>query len=99
MSNLVVVELSTGYAVSFAPQRSQALARANPEDLAEIEIDYLGLSLFFPRLDDGLLVGALARGRFGSDRWEAAWQASHPVEDRTFAPTPHNITMGAGAEA
>jgi hypothetical protein len=26
----------------------------------------------------------LARGRFGSDRWEADWMAAHPLENNPF---------------
>lgn len=82
--NLVFVELNTGYTVAFPPQRSQTLHDAKPEDLVDIEIDYPGFSIYFPRLDDGPLVTSLARGRFGNDRWEAAWLAAHPLENRPF---------------
>ena len=82
--NLIFVDLNTGYSIAFPPQRSQPLQDAKPEDLVDIEIDYPGFSIFFPRLDDGLLVPSLAQGRFGNDRWEAAWLAAHPLENRPY---------------
>lgn len=79
-SNTVIVQLNTGYTVAFSPQRSQALHEASPADLARIEIDLPGSSIYFPSIEDGLLVASLAHGRFGSDRWEAAWAAAHRAD-------------------
>jgi hypothetical protein len=83
-SNLITVELNTGYFVSFSPQRSQPLAKAKPEDLTEIEITFPGFGLYFPRLDEDISVKAIALGRFGSDRWEAAWHDAHPRNQRPY---------------
>ena len=27
---------------------------------------------------------AIAKGRFGNDRWEAAWRVAHPLEERPY---------------
>ena len=72
-SNRILIDLNKGYSIAFAPQRSQALHNATPEQLQEIEIDYPGFSLYFPKLDDGLLIAAAIQGRFGNDAWEQAW--------------------------
>jgi Protein of unknown function (DUF2442) len=68
----VVVELSTGYEVAFAPRRAQGLERAEPADLEPIEISPSGLGLHFPKLDADLWLPALLEGVFGSRRWMAA---------------------------
>lgn len=91
-SNLIVVELNTGYSVAFPPQRSQPLANAKPEDLTEIEITFPGFGLYFPRLDEDISVIGIAAGRFGSDRWEAAWRDAHPLDQ---SPYPVNARSQA----
>lgn len=67
----VVVRLDTAEEVTFAPADAEELARASPDDLAEIEITPGGLGLIWPRLDAGLYVPALKRGILGSRRWMA----------------------------
>jgi len=42
----------------------------------------VGFGIYFPRIDADLLVAAIAQGRFGNDRWEAAWRAAHPLDER-----------------
>jgi hypothetical protein len=81
-TNLVSVELNTGYTISFAPERSQDLHRASPADLSEVELAGVGFGIYFPRIDADLLVSSIAEGRFGNDRWEAAWRTAHPLEER-----------------
>lgn len=81
-TNLVFVELNTGYTIAFPPSRSQDLEKATPNDLAEVEIAGVGFGIYFPRIDADLLVQSIVEGRFGTDRWEAAWLAAHPLENR-----------------
>lgn len=57
--NRIVVRLTTGIELSFAPQGVQGLQDAAPEDLHEIRIDALGLGVHFPALDADLYVPAL----------------------------------------
>jgi hypothetical protein len=64
--------LSTGYSVSFAPERAQGLEHASPSALAEIEITPPGYGLHFPKLDADLWVPALLEGAFGSRAFMAA---------------------------
>jgi Protein of unknown function (DUF2442) len=68
----IVIDLSTGYAVAFAPERAQGLASARPADLADIEITPSGYGLHFPKLDADLWLPALLEGVFGSRAWTAA---------------------------
>ena len=87
--NRVFVELNTGYALAFAPQRSEELHEASADDLADLAISYPGFEIFFPRLDVGLWVPALAKGHFGSVRWEAEWLAAHPLEENPAVRAGH----------
>lgn len=68
----VVVRLSTGLDVAFAPSQAQGLEKARPGDLATIEITPSGLGLHFPKLDADLYLPALLEGLLGSRRWMAA---------------------------
>jgi hypothetical protein len=68
----VVIDLSTGYEVAFAPRRAQGLERARPADLEPIEISPSGFGLHFPKLDVDLWLPALLEGVFGSRAWMAA---------------------------
>jgi hypothetical protein len=76
----VTIDLNRGYSVSFSPERAQVLANASAEDLAECEITSAGLGIYFPKLDHDMWVPAIVKGRFGNDRWEAAWAEAHPVQ-------------------
>jgi hypothetical protein len=69
---LIVIDLSTGYSVSFPAGRAQGLAQASPSALAEIEITPPGYGLHFPKLDADLWIPALLEGVFGSRAWMAA---------------------------
>jgi Protein of unknown function (DUF2442) len=70
--NRVVIDLSTGYEVAFAPRQAQGLERAKPTDLDIIEISPSGFGLHFPKLDADLWLPSLLEGVFGSRRWMAA---------------------------
>ena len=89
-TNSMYVDLNTGYTVSFSPQRCQILANATSEQLTDIEIDYPGFSLYFPKIDEAFLTASIAEGRFGSDRWEEAWLAANPLELRPMAQSKHS---------
>ncbi|MGP9820907.1 DUF2442 domain-containing protein [Salinarimonas sp. NSM] len=70
-SDRVLVRLSTGDEVSFAPAEAEELVHATADDLTEIEILPGGLGILWPRLDAALYVPALKRGILGSRRWMA----------------------------
>ena len=68
----IVVHLSTGLEIAFAPRDAQGLENATAEDLAAIEISPSGFGLHFPRLDADLYLPGLLEGYLGSKRWMAA---------------------------
>lgn len=70
--NRVVVRLTTGVEIGFAPRDAEGLQHASAEDLKSIEVEAFGLGIHFPRLDANLYVPALLKGALGSKRWMAA---------------------------
>ena len=75
--HLVTVDLNRGFSISFSPSRAQGLECATEEELSEIEITSSGLGIYFPKVDVDLWVPGLVKGRFGNDKWEAAWAEAH----------------------
>lgn len=67
----VVVRLTSGVEIGFAPSDAEGLQSASAEGLTEIEVEPFGLGLHFPRLDVDLYVPALLEGILGSKRWMA----------------------------
>jgi hypothetical protein len=78
-SDTVVIDLSSGSTFSFPRKRAQGIDTASAEDLAEVEISASGYAIRFPRIDADLWLPSMLEGRFGTDRWEAAWAEAHPV--------------------
>lgn len=70
--NRVIIRLSTGIELGFAPRDVEGLQNATTEALKVIEIEALGLGIHFPLLDADLYVPALLEGVLGSKRWMAA---------------------------
>jgi hypothetical protein len=68
----VIIRLTTGVEIGFAPRDAEGLASATREDLSEIEVGAFGLGIHFPRLDADLHVPALLEGLLGSKAWMAA---------------------------
>jgi hypothetical protein len=83
----IVIDLSTGYALAFAPERAQNLAGAHPADLADIEITPSGYGLHFPKLDADLWLPTLTEGVFGSRAWTAAQMGARGGHARSKAKT------------
>jgi len=71
-ANRVVIALSSGIEVAFAPRHAQGIERAKPHQLDKIEITPSGLGIHFPKLDADLYLPALLEGLLGSRRWIAA---------------------------
>jgi hypothetical protein len=69
--NRVIVRLTTGIELGFAPGNVEGLERASLEDLKVIEVEAFGLGIHFPKLDADLYVPALLEGVVGSKRWMA----------------------------
>ncbi|WP_198033043.1 DUF2442 domain-containing protein [Methylosinus sp. PW1] len=69
--NRVVIRLTTGIEIGFAPWQVEGLEHAKAEDLDEIEITPAGLGVHFPKLDADLCTPALLDGVLGSTSWMA----------------------------
>jgi hypothetical protein len=72
----VIVRLTTGIEIAFAPRDVEGLHHASAADLKSIEVEAFGLGIRFPTLDADLYVPALLKGVLGSKRWMAAQRAT-----------------------
>jgi len=68
----IVIHLSSGLIVSFAPEDAQGLEKARPSQLNEIEISPSGFGLHFPAVDADLYIPSLLEGFLGSKSWMAS---------------------------
>jgi uncharacterized protein DUF2442 len=74
--NRVIVKLTTGIEIAFAPRDVEGLQHASAEDLKSIEVEAFGLGIHFPTLDADLYIPALLKGILGSRRWMAGRRAA-----------------------
>ena len=85
----VVIALSSGLELAFAPHLAQGLEAAKPSDLQEIEISPSGLGVHFPKLDADLYLPSLLEGgraqrvRGRSLRTEKAYHMTDLTQDCT----------------
>jgi hypothetical protein len=70
--NRIIVRLTTGVEIGFAPRDMEGLEPASLDDLKRIEVEPFGLGIHFPTIDADLYVPALLEGNLGSARWMAA---------------------------
>jgi hypothetical protein len=68
----VIVRLTTGVELGFAPRDVEGLQHASVSDLKAVEVEAFGLGIHFPTIDADLYVPALLEGMLGSTRWMAA---------------------------
>ena len=68
----VIVRLTTGVEIGFAPRDVEGLHDASVDDLKAVEVEAFGLGIHFPAIDADLYVPALLEGMLGSTRWMAA---------------------------
>ncbi len=68
-TNRVTVDLVNGCTYAFPTHLVQDLIEADPEDLAEVEVDGAGFNLHWPTLGVDLYVPALVAGVFGTRDW------------------------------
>jgi hypothetical protein len=92
--NRVVVRLTTGIEIAFAPHDVEGLQHASAEDLKSVKVEALGLGIHFPALDADLYVPALLKGILGSKRWMAARLATATGRVRD-APKPQVMRKGS----
>lgn len=68
----IVISLTSGLQMSFAPRDAPGLETARAVDLVDAEISPSGLGVHFPRLDVDLYIPSLEEGFLGSKRWMTA---------------------------
>lgn len=93
----VIVRLTTGVEIGFAPQDAEGLQHAKRDDLAVIEVDALGLGIHFPRLDADFYVPALLEGVLGSSGWMAT--RSDAANDRSNKSGKSSSRLSLGTAA
>ena len=81
----VIVRLTNGIELGFAPRSVEGLQDASREDLEIIEVEAFGLGIHFPTIDADLYVPALLEGQPGSRRWMAAQLGAAGGRTRTDA--------------
>jgi hypothetical protein len=106
--NRIIVRLTTGVELGFAPRDVECLRHASADDLKVIEVEAFGLGIHFPKLDADLYVPALLQGVLGSKRWMAtqlgagggrarsAAKAAASRENGKRGGRPRRSTAGAG---
>jgi hypothetical protein len=83
--NRVIMLVTTGVEVGFAPRDVEGLQHASIDDLRAIEVEAFGLGIHFPTIDADLYVPALLEGVMGSKRWMAAQLGAAGRRTRTPA--------------
>jgi hypothetical protein len=69
--NRIIVRLTTGVEIGFAPRDVEGLQGASADDLRSMEVEAFGLGIHVPTLDADLYVPALLDGLLGSKTWMA----------------------------
>ena len=85
--NRIIVKLTTGIELGFAPSTMEGLQNATTADLKAVEVEAFGLGIHFPTIDADLYVPALLEGILGSKRWMAAQLGAAGGRSRTSAKT------------
>lgn len=85
--NRIIVKLTTGIKLGFAPSTVEGLQDATIEDLKAVEVEAFGLGIHFPTIDADLSVPALLEGILGSKRWMAAQLGAADGRSRISAKT------------
>lgn len=65
----VTIELMNGCSYFFPTRLVQDLSEADPDNLADVEVDGMGFNLHWSKLDVDLYVPALVAGIFGTRDW------------------------------
>ena len=92
----VIVRLTTGIEIGFAPRDAEGLQNASRDDLAAIEVEAAGLGIHFPRLDADLYVPALLDGVLGSKSWMTARSGPARSKPPRRRSPPSKVGAGAG---
>jgi len=92
----VVIDLINGCSYAFPVHFVQDLQNAGEEDLADIEVDGVGLNLHWPKLDVDLYVPALVSGIFGTRAWMTRELAR--VAGKAISPAKSAAARANGAK-
>jgi hypothetical protein len=68
-TNMLILVLGDGRRVAIPREDLQGLATASDEDVAQVEIDMLGMALHWEKPDMDFLVEGLLEGRTGNEGW------------------------------
>lgn len=82
-SERIVITLTSGLDLAFAPAQAQGCEHASAADLAVAEISPSGLRVHFPRIDADIYIPALVEGLLGTKRWMAAQNGKLGGQART----------------
>jgi hypothetical protein len=83
--NRMIVRLTTGVEIGFAPRDVEGLQDASADDLKAVEVEAFGLGIDFLTIDADLYVPALLQGLLGSKNWMAAQLGAAGGRIRTAA--------------
>jgi len=95
----VIVRLTTGVEIGFAPHDAEGLQHATRDDLAVIEVDAVGLGIHFPRLDADIYVPALLEGVLGSKSWMATRADAIKSRPKVGTKPASRLTAGQSRRA
>lgn len=68
-NRMLLLQLKTGQRLAIPQEDLQDIHAADPSELVEVEIEDLGTSLQWEKLDAGMLVEYLRLGHYGNKRW------------------------------
>ena len=91
----VVIDLTNGCSYAFPARLVQDLQGAGDDDLADVQVDGMGLNLHWPRLDVDLLVPALISGVFGTRVWMTRELARRAGQATSIAKAAASRSNGA----
>ncbi|MET3613096.1 hypothetical protein ABID16_001401 [Rhizobium aquaticum] len=94
-SGRVVIDLVNGCTYAFPIHLVQDLQGASAGDLAPIEVEGLGLDLYWPALEVDLYVPALVAGIFGTREWMKKELARRAGQVKSEAKTVSARANGA----
>lgn len=94
-SRNIIIKLSTGIGIFFAPKDAQGLESATPKQLSEIVISPSGFGLHFPQIDADIWVPSLLEGALGSRKWMAARLGAQGGKARTTAKVSASRANGS----
>jgi hypothetical protein len=94
-SGRMIVDLVNGCSYAFPAHLVQDLQEAGADDLAHVQVEGLGLDLYWPALDVDLFVPSLVAGIFGTREWMTKELARRAGQVKSVAKTAAVRANGA----